>query len=135
MSALPDYAELRCLTNFSFLKGASRPEELVIRAQELGYSAMAITDECSMAGVVRAHVQAKQSNLKLLIGSQFQVDCDSPFTLTVLACNLNGYGNLCQFITHLRRASDKGKYQLSLSDVRGADLVDSVVLMSPDRGS
>ena len=135
MSALPDYAELRCLTNFSFLKGASRPEELVIRAQELGYSAMAITDECSMAGVVRAHVQAKQSNLKLLIGSQFQVDCDSPFTLTVLACNLNGYGNLCEFITHLRRASVKGEYQLSHDDVRGGDLMDCVVLMSPDRGS
>jgi error-prone DNA polymerase len=135
MAALPDYAELRCLSNFSFLKGASRPEELVLRAKELGYCALALTDECSMAGVVRAHVQAKEAQLKLLLGSQFHVECDMPFTLTVLACNLNGYGNLCEFITRLRRSSDKGSYRLALDGVRGADLLDCVVLVSPDRGA
>src|SRR5438094_5126253 len=107
MAALPDYAELRCLSNFSFHKGASRPEELVIRAKELGYAALALTDECSMAGVVRAHVEAKAAQVKLLLGSQFHVECDTPFTLTVLACNLAGYGNLCEFITRLRRYADK----------------------------
>ena len=59
--ALPRYAELHCVSNFSFLKGASHPEELVIRATELGYAALAITDECSLAGVVRAHAEAKRS--------------------------------------------------------------------------
>jgi error-prone DNA polymerase len=132
---LPDYAELRCLSNFSFLKGASRPEELVVRAKELGYGALALTDECSMAGVVRAHVQAKASQLKLLLGAQFLVDCDAPFTLTVLACNLNGYGNLCEFITRLRRSSDKGTYRLTLDGVHGADLLDCVVLVSPARNA
>jgi DNA polymerase III alpha subunit len=68
------YAELRCLSNFSFLKGASHPHELVARAKELGYEALAVTDECSLAGVVRAHVAAKEAGLKLLIGSQFKVD-------------------------------------------------------------
>ena len=74
MAAIPDYAELRCVSNFSFLRGASQPEELVERAKQLGYTALAITDECSMAGIVRAHVAAKQHELKLLVGSQFRVD-------------------------------------------------------------
>jgi len=69
----PFYAELKCLSNFSFLRGASRPEESVERAKKLGYSALAITDECSLAGVVRAHVAAKEHDLKLLIGSQFWI--------------------------------------------------------------
>jgi error-prone DNA polymerase len=50
----PAYAELHCLSNFTFLRGASHPEELVERADELGYRALAVTDECSVAGVVRA---------------------------------------------------------------------------------
>ena len=54
------YAELHCITNFTFLRGASHPEELVARAQELDYTALAITDECSLAGMVRAHVEAKK---------------------------------------------------------------------------
>ena len=55
-----EYAELHCLSNFTFLRGASHPEELVKRAQELGYRALALTDECSLAGVVRAHVAAQK---------------------------------------------------------------------------
>src|SRR5205809_3173560 len=89
LASIPEYAELRCLSNFSFLRGASWPEELVERAKQLGYTALAIADECSMAGVVRAHVAAKEHRLKLLIGSQFAVQCESPFTLVVLACNLH----------------------------------------------
>ena len=68
---LPPYAELHCLSNFSFLRGASHPEELVERAQALGYAALAITDECSLAGVVRAHLAAKDAGLPLVIGSEF----------------------------------------------------------------
>ncbi|WP_408468700.1 PHP domain-containing protein, partial [Paraburkholderia graminis] len=60
---LPAYAELFCLSNFSFLRGASHAEELAERAAQLGYSALAITDECSLAGVVRAHVAAKEAKL------------------------------------------------------------------------
>ncbi len=68
---LPAYAELHCLSNFSFLRGASHPEELVERAQALGYAALALTDECSVAGVVRAHLAAKDAGLPLVIGSEF----------------------------------------------------------------
>ncbi len=114
----PAYAELHCLTNFSFQRGASQPGELVERAAKLGYSALAITDECSVSGVVRAHEQAQQSGLKLLLGAEFSVPLttnaalcgDSCFTAVVLVHNLNGWGNLCTFITAARRAAPKGQY-------------------------
>ena len=71
-SGLPEYAELFCLSNFSFLQGASHAEELVARAVQLDYAALAITDECSLAGVVRAHAEAK-GKLPLIIGSYFRL--------------------------------------------------------------
>ena len=131
--SIPEYAELRCVSNFSFLKGASQPEELVERAEQLGYRALAITDECSMAGMVRAHVAATKHKVKLLVGSQFLVQHTAPFFLVVLACNLNGYGNLCEFITRLRRSSDKGTYQLDLDSIDSAELIDCVVIAAPLR--
>ena len=66
---LPAYAELHCLSNFSFLRGASHPEELVERARTSGYAALALTDECSVAGAVRAHLAAKELGLKLIVAS------------------------------------------------------------------
>ncbi|MDY0105844.1 MAG: error-prone DNA polymerase [Giesbergeria sp.] len=135
--SLPDYAELRCISNFTFLRGASRPEELVERARELGYRALAITDECSMAGVVRAHVAAQAIGQPLLLGSQFGIaprnEGEAPFTLVLLAQNLQGYGNLCAFITKLRRASEKGSYHLTLDQITGAELTDCLALLCPDR--
>jgi error-prone DNA polymerase len=70
---LPAYAELHCRSNFSFLTGASSPEELVQAAHARAYAALAITDECSLAGVVRAHGEAKRLGLHLLIGAQMQL--------------------------------------------------------------
>ena len=134
-AGIPSYAELRCLSNFSFLRGASKPEELVERAQALGYTALALTDECSLAGIVRAHVAAKKQGLKLLVGSQFQVQSDAPFTLVVLATNLNGYGNLCEFITRLRRTAPKGTYRLTLKHISADALADCLVIAVPQRGS
>ena len=129
--ALPAYAELHCLSSFSFLRGASQPGELVERAKKLGYSALGLADECSMAGMVRAHTAAREHDLKLLVGAQFQVLCDFPFTLIVYACNMNGYGNLCQFITRLRRASPKGTYRLTVQGIDPVELADCVVLAAP----
>lgn len=131
--ALPLYAELLCVSNYSFLIGASWPEELVERAKELGYSAIAITDECTLAGVVRAHTEAKKQGIQLLIGSQFRVQANLPFTLVVLAQNMNGYGNLCQFITRLRRSSEKGTYLLHRADIEGDTLADCLLVVSPCR--
>jgi error-prone DNA polymerase len=108
------YAELHCLSNFTFLRGASHPAELVNRAAALGYAALALTDECSMAGIVRAHVAAKRHALQLLVGSEFQtVD---GLRLVVLAADREGYAALCGLITHARRAAEKGSYRVVRSD-------------------
>ncbi len=156
---LPRYAELHCLSAFSFLRGASEPAELVERACQLGYEALAITDECSLAGVVRAHKQLREMReaahhalkeeekkaslpdedieqpqlMQLLIGSEFLVrdDAGTPrFKLVLIAQNLNGYGNLSQFITRLRRASPvKGEYALHWRQLAPEKLTDCLALL------
>src|SRR5471030_2377037 len=117
---LPAYAELFCLTNFSFLQGASSAEELVARALQLDYAALAITDECSLAGVVRAHAQAKAADLPLLIGSHFHLkhpDGSPALSLIALAQDREGYGNLCELITIGRNRVAKGSYLLTPADL------------------
>ncbi|WP_297832617.1 error-prone DNA polymerase [Pseudomonas sp.] len=119
-SDLPDYAELQCSSHFSFLKGASAPELLVVRAYQLGYKAIAVTDECSFAGVVRAHLAAKELGLHLVIGSQMEItpeDGSPPFSLLILATNRNGYGNLSELITVGRMRAEKGTYQIRPRDI------------------
>ncbi len=113
-----DYAELQCASNFSFLRGASHPEQLVARAAELGYAALAITDECSVAGVVRAHGEAKRQSLPLIIGSQFSVQDGQggSLRLVALAMDRDGYGNLCELITLARSRAEKGSYLLGVDD-------------------
>jgi error-prone DNA polymerase len=115
LSSLPSYAELHCRSNFTFLHGASHPEELVERACDLGYSSLAITDECSLAGVVRAHVEAKKRGLHLIIGSEIKLACGTK--LLFLARNKTGYGNLSELITLARRRAAKGSYTLYRSDL------------------
>src|SRR5215470_5792931 len=112
---LPRYAELHCLTNFSFLRGASHPEELVERTAALGYAALAITDECSFAGLVRAHVAAKESALKLILGTEILLN--EKTKLVLLATDRRSYGAISSLITIGRRRSKKGLYSLSREDV------------------
>jgi error-prone DNA polymerase len=114
-SPLPAYAELHCLSNFTFLRGASHPQELVKRAAGLGYSALAVTDECSLAGAVRAHVAAKDAGLPLVIGSEIRLQ-DGP-RLVLLATDREGYGNLSELITRGRRRTKKGGYSLDWPDL------------------
>ena len=109
-----EYAELHCLTNYSFLRGASHPAELVERAAALGYKAIAITDDCSMSGVVRAHTAAKEHPIQLIIGSEFRLEDGTH--LVALAQDANGYGNLCELITKGRRSAEKGSYHLTRGD-------------------
>ena len=119
------YAELHCLTNFTFLRGASHAEELVERAAALGYAALAITDECSLAGVVRAHVAAKAHGLKLIVGSELRLEDGTK--LVLLAATRNGYGNLSALISKGRRRSAKGEYALGFGDLIGS--VDDCLLL------
>ena len=109
------YAELHCLSNFSFLRGASRAEELVERAAQLGYAGLAVTDECSVAGVVRAHVAAREHKLKLIVGAEFRLE--DGLRCVLLARNREGYGRLCRLITRGRRSAPKGDYRLTRADV------------------
>ena len=125
------FAELHAISNFSFLRGASHPEELVRQAWTLGYSAIAITDECSLAGVVRAHVAAREcseqeaggSGIKLIVGSEFRLaaqdgpDAAATVRLVLLAPTRQAYGQLSELITRGRRRSPKGEYALGLDDL------------------
>jgi error-prone DNA polymerase len=144
LKPIPAYAELHCLSNFSFLRGASHAQELADRAAELGYRALAVTDECSLAGVVRAHGAAKSAGLPLIIGSEMQLCLKdgSPWcTIVLLAQNRNGYGNLSELITLGRRRAQKGAYRLHLSDIDSASgemahlrgMPDCLALLIPDR--
>jgi error-prone DNA polymerase len=114
MAFLPDYAELHCLSNFSFLRGASHPEELVERAAALGYAALALTDECSLAGAVRAHQAAKECGLKLIHGTEIKVE---ETRMVLLASDRRSYGAISALITTGRRRSTKGRYSLSRTDL------------------
>ena len=119
------YAELHALSNFSFLRGASHPEELVLQARTLGYRALALTDECSLAGVVRAHVAAKQSGLQLIIGAEFT--CADGLKLVALATDRAGYGALSRLISRCRRAAAKGGYALERTGLE--DSLDGCLLI------
>jgi len=126
------YAELHALSNFSFLRGASHPQELVARAAALGYEALALTDECSVAGVVRAHVAAKRCGLELIVGSELCLD--DGLRLVLLACNREGYAELCRLITLARRRSAKGGYRLGREDLAGG-APECLVLYLPGRAA
>jgi error-prone DNA polymerase len=139
---LPDYAELHALSNFSFQRGASHAHELAVRAAELGYRAIAITDECSVAGVVRAHAAVKQLAklevfIQLLPGAEFLVRSESgndAFRLVVLPHDATGWGNLCEFITTARQVGDrieKGSYRVALGETDFSVLSHCEVLLSP----
>ncbi|GIU12556.1 error-prone DNA polymerase [Shewanella sp. c952] len=117
------YAELHAISNYTFLRGASHPHELVGQAAELGYQAIAITDECSFAGIVKAHEAAKKHQIKLLVGTEFQL-AEGVFVL--LAMNRKGYGQISQLITTSRRA-EKGAYRLQFSELLQG--LDSTILL------
>jgi error-prone DNA polymerase len=114
MACLPDYVELHALSNFSFLRGASHPEELVERARALGYRALALTDECSLAGAVRAHFAAKEHGLHLIHGTEIAVEKEK---LVLLATDRRSYGAISALITTARRRSKKGSYSVTLADL------------------
>ena len=151
IEGLPDYTELHCLTNFSFQRGASHPWELAVRAWSLGYRGLAITDECSVAGVVRAMAGLKEyiealdeeerrhperpktprnPDFRLLYGSEFVFE---RFTLVALARDLRGWGDLCELITEGRMNAHKGSYRLEWNPLRLAALQGCEVLVVPHR--
>ena len=134
------YAELHCLSNFSFLRGASHPEELVERALALGYSGLALTDECSFAGAARAHLALREARASHLGADSFQLIhgteirlADGP-QLVLLAQGRNGYGNLSELVTLARRAAGKGQYRIDCGTLEtNAHLLDdTLALLVPE---
>ena len=113
---LPPYAELHCLSDFSFLRGAASAEDLFARAQQCGYEALAITDECSLAGIVRGLEASRATGIPLIVGSEFVLECGLKCVLLVETHA--GYVRLCELITTGRRAAAKGRYRLTRADVQ-----------------
>ncbi len=126
------YVELHCKTNFSFLEGASHPDELAEQAARLGYGGMAVTDRNSLAGAVRAHVAARKFGLKLIVGAEITMIDAGPILLW--AMNREGYGRLCRLLTRGRRQAPKGECRLGFADValHSAGLLAGVLLPRAD---
>jgi error-prone DNA polymerase len=128
-----EYAELHAISNFTFLRGASHPEELVSRAHELGYRAIALTDECSLSGIVRAHIEAREHAIDLIVGSELQLQ--EGMRLVLLATDRNSYGALCNLISHGRRQARKGEYRLEKEDMETLAPQGCQVIWAADRES
>tara|TARA_B100000575_G_C23140766_1_gene663767 strand:- start:97 stop:3357 length:3261 start_codon:yes stop_codon:yes gene_type:complete len=127
-----EYSELICRSNFSFLKSGSSPEEIIERAKYLGYKSIAITDEVSVAGLVRAYKTAKQNNIKLIYGSQFWIREKKSslfFNLVLLVKNKIGWQELCKLITKARGRSEKNFYHLTTKSIRPKDVENCFALL------
>ncbi|HEU4813279.1 MAG TPA: error-prone DNA polymerase, partial [Xanthomonadaceae bacterium] len=129
-STLPRYAELHCLSAFSFGRGASVARELFARAKQLGYEALAITDECTLAGIVRAFEAARENELKLIVGSEMRIEGGPKLVLLVI--DQAGYAALCKLVTVARRRAPKGQYRLLREDFESLD-GGLLALWLPDR--
>ncbi len=115
--SLPGYAELHCLTHFSFGRGASSARELFERAKQQGYAALAITDEGTLAGIVRAWEASKATGVPLITGSELRLE--DGLRCVLLVEDAGGYQRLCELLTTGRRRSAKGEYRLRRADLEG----------------
>jgi error-prone DNA polymerase len=126
--AAPQFAELCARTSFSFLEGASHPEEMVKRAQELGLSAIAIADRDGLYGVARAHGEAKKSGQKIIIGAELsleagpdkQANLRKNGSVVLLAQDHDGYSNLCRLLTKAHTDHEKGSAGIGVEEIASA---------------
>jgi len=125
------YAELQVTSNFTFLRGASHPHELVATAAALGQQAIAITDHNSLAGVVRAHTAAKSLDIKLLIGARLDFT-DGP-SLLCLPTNHAAYSGLATLLTHGKRRTTKGQCQLCYADLIEYHTDQILIFLPPEK--
>jgi error-prone DNA polymerase len=125
------YTELQVTSNFSFLQGASHPEEMVEAAVALGYTEMAITDVNTLAGIVRAHSAAKKRGLRIIPGCQLQLQ-DGP-SLLVYPTTLKGYASLCELLTIGNLRTTKGNCVLHKADVFAMLKEVIIIVLPPDQ--
>jgi error-prone DNA polymerase len=123
------YAELAVTTNFSFLRGASHPQELVARADALGLTAIGIADRNSFAGVVRAYDEARKRKIKLLVGTRL-VTADG-FEVLAYPIDRIAYGRLCRMITAGNLKAKKGECHLTFEDILGASAGQIFITLPP----
>ena len=128
--AAPAYAELHVTTNFTFLEGGSHPSELVAQAQALGLDAIAITDRNTLAGVVRAHVAAKQAAIKLIIGARLEFTDGTP-SLLCLPADRQAYGRLCRLLSAGQMRAEKGQCHLTFEDLAPAAAGQILIALPP----
>src|SRR5690606_2944955 len=124
------YTELQVTTNFSFLRGASHPEELIGEAAALGYTSIAVTDRNTLAGIVRAHAAAKQLGIRLIPGCRLDLT-DGP-SLLMYPMNLAGYSRLTNLLTTGNLRTEKAKCELYRSDVYTHAAGSKFVVVPPD---
>ena len=131
----PAYAELQCLTNFSFLKGASHPGEMVIQAKTLGHTAIGIADINTLAGVVRAHAEAKKEGIQLLVGACIQLTDEIYGGLSCLCypTDRKAYGRLCKMLSDGKRSALKGECHIALNDLVSHAEGQVLILLPPDK--
>jgi error-prone DNA polymerase len=110
-----NYTELQVTSNFSFLRGASHPEELVAYAASLGYSEIAITDRNTLAGIVRAHVAARKNGIRIIVGAKLEL-LDGP-SLLAYPINIKAYSRLSNLLTVGNLRAEKGECHLYKQDV------------------
>jgi len=139
------YAELQVTSNFSFLRGASHPDELVTQAAALGCKAIAITDLNSFAGIVRGHVAAKEAGMRFIVGCHLQVreamgilapgapHVPPPLSLLMYPTDRGAYGRLCRLLTFGKRRAAKGECDLTLQDVIDHHEGSLAVIVPPKR--
>ncbi len=122
-----NYTELQITSNFSFLRGASHPEELVEQAVALGYTAIGITDRNTFAGIVRAHAAAKKRGIRIVVGCR--LDLLDGFSLLAYPTSKKAYSQLSNLLTTGNRRTEKGECHLYKKDVyEYADAVKFIVL-------
>ncbi len=132
MSSSPTrYAELQATSNFSFLRGASHPAELVLRARELGLDAIAVTDRNTLAGIVRAHSAARQAGIRLVVGARLDF-IDAPSVLA-FPTDRDAYGRLTQLLTLGKRRTEKGVCRLAFADLLACGDGMRLVAVPPER--
>ena len=127
---MPRYAELQVTTNFSFLRGASHGEELVAQAKALGLDAIAVTDRNTLAGVVRAHLAAKEVGLRLIVGARLDLQ-DGP-SLLCLPRDRVAYGRLSRLLSLGQMRAEKGQCTLYLDDVASHAEGQIFIALAPD---
>ncbi|MEM1364550.1 MAG: error-prone DNA polymerase [Pseudomonadota bacterium] len=129
------YAELQCVTNFSFLHGASHPGELVLQAKALGHVAIGIADRNTLAGVVRAYTEAKRENMRLLVGARIDLmptQAGTALSVIVYPTDKDAYGRLCKLLTDGKRSAPKGECHIALSDLVTAARGQALIAIPPD---